>query len=51
MRSDQGGAGGSFSGSGLGQFHGEVVFHGRFIFQAEVFAVVGDAAVGQAGER
>ena len=51
MRADERGAIGAFASARLGEFHGEILFHARLIFEAQFLGVVGDAAIGQPRER
>ena len=50
MGADEGGAEAAFAGAGLGEFDGEIVYDAGQIIKAEVLGIVGNAAVGEAGE-
>ncbi len=51
VRPDQRGAIGPFPVAGLRQFHGEILFHARLVFNAQFLRVVGNAPVRQPRQR
>ena len=51
VRADQRGAKSPFARPRLREFHGEIIFHARQIFDAQFLRVIGDAAIRQPRER
>ena len=51
MRSDERGTIVSFPAAGLREFHGKILFHTGLILNAQFLRIVGNAAIGQPGQR